>query len=135
MTLTLGSVVPLAMFMSQHEKWHFFKNCIFNAFLGLLTQQKHHNIFLHYLWWQWTKVLNVIVIVLVNSSHSSGLFHFYILVEDILGRFLLLTWPLWVSACCSFLFSPEPEMNYVNNIIVNLFIYLTFLHDGNILTG
>ena len=35
--------------MSQHDNSQFFKNWTFNAFLGLLTQQKHHNIFLHYL--------------------------------------------------------------------------------------
>ena len=34
--------------MSQHDNSQFFKNCTVNAFLGLLTQQKHHNIFLHY---------------------------------------------------------------------------------------
>ena len=87
----------------------------------------------------------------IKPCPRRGLFQFDILVEYITGQVLaphlttrcdhnfvdfqgFCEWPKFY-ACCSFLFSPEPEMNYVNNIIVNLFIYLTFLHDGNILTG
>ena len=64
----------------------FLKNCTFNA---TKAPPQHLSALSLLSWWHWTKVLNVVVVVvLVDSSHSSGLFHFYILVEDFTGNVL-----------------------------------------------